>query len=194
MPLTPSTDLSAAAWLTTSQLPWHQLVTFGPEGFASHARLRFVPDPAVPGQAESDNDVGDLDELAVLRAALDVLGEFTSTPENVYFCMWDGWGTPTALRSLPMVTVPHRAYFLFRGALEDFADWGSARMEGVPPTADVPPPAFAWPADHAWCIGFDVDPHYAGIGATVEAIAALVAHPELDVVLADSSEPQPHYR
>jgi hypothetical protein len=190
--LTPSTDLSAAAWITTSQLPWHQLVTFGPAGFAAYARLRFVPDPTAPEQAESDNAGEDLDELAVLSTALHVLGEFTHTPEDLYFCMWDGWGTPVA-GSPPLVTVPERSYFLFRGGLEDFDDWGSARMDGVPRSADVPPPAFIWPADHAWCIAFDVDPHYAGIGAAPESIARLAAHPVLDVVLADPSEQQPYY-
>jgi hypothetical protein len=121
--LTPCGDLSAAAWITASDLPWQQLVTFGPQEFPTYARLRFLPDPTSPGQEEPEPGVDDPDEYDLLRIALDVLGEHTHTPEDLYFCMWDGWGTPPALSGLPTVTVPERSYFLIRGALVDFGDW-----------------------------------------------------------------------
>jgi hypothetical protein len=79
------------------------------------------------------------------------------------------------------VTLPHRAYFLFRGAAADLAGW-----EG-------PDPAFVWPADRTWCLADDVDPHYAGIGASTAAIHALTASEDLDVVPADPAAPQPAY-
>ncbi len=136
-----------------------------------------------------------MDQLSThsLRIAVAVLGEHTRTPEEVYFCMWDGWGTPPTLQGLPKVTVPHRSYFLFRGAVSDFDDWNSPRMVGIPAGFAVPPPAFIWPADHAWCVVLDVDSHYAGIGADPEAIAQLGRHPDLDVISADPSHPQPYY-
>ena len=59
--------------------------------------------------------------------------------------------------------------------------------------ARVPAPAFVWPADHAWCVASDVDPHGAGIGAGRPAIAALTAAPDLDVVPARPDGPQPTY-
>ena len=194
MALTPCSDLSPAAWITGSDVPWYQLVAFGPQAFRAYARLRFLPDPTAPGQEEPSGVLGPdaPSENDVLGLALAVLGEHTNTPDDLYFCMWDGWGTPPALRGLPMVTVPHRSYFLFSGTLADFADWDSPRMAGIIP-GDVPPPAFIWPADHAWCIALDVDPHYAGIGAAPETIAQLVAHPALDVVPADPTERQPDY-
>ena len=58
---------------------------------------------------------------------------------------------------------------------------------------DMPDPAFIWPADHAWCIANDVDPHWIGIGADTPAIDQLVAHPLLDVVPADPRQEQPYY-
>jgi hypothetical protein len=208
--LKPCSDLSPAAWITGSDVPWYQLVTFGPQAFRAYARLRFLPDPASPGQEEPTGLLGPdaPSENDLLGLALAVLGEHTHTPDDLYFCMWDGWGTPPALRGMPMVTVPYsqrlpcaqqqvrrdraRSYFLFSGTLADFADWDSPRMAGITP-GDVPPPAFIWPADHAWCIALDVDPHYAGIGAAPETIAQLVAHPALDVVSADPTERQPYY-
>ena len=53
---------------------------------------------------------------------------------------------------------------------------------------------FIWPADHAWCVAHDVDPHYAGIGASSAAVADLLAQPDLDVVPADPRVEQPYYR
>lgn len=193
MSLTSCSDLAAAAWITGSVVLWYQLVTFGPQEFQAYGRLRFLPDPTSQGQKEPTGLGPDApSENDRLGIVLEILGEYTRTPEDVYFCMWDGWGTPPALLSMPMVTVPERSYFLFRGALEDFDDWDSARMLGLTP-GDVPPPAFIWPADHAWCVAFDVDQHYAGIGAAPKAIAQLVAHPALDVVSADPTEQQPEY-
>jgi hypothetical protein len=92
--LTRCSDLSPADWLTTSDQPWEQLVTVGPAGFAAYARLRFLPDPAYEGQSE--NDVGLAEdtpsETAQLSVVLDVLSGFTRTPDDCYFCLWDGWG------------------------------------------------------------------------------------------------------
>lgn len=193
MSLTPCCDLSAAAWLTASDLPWQQLVTFGPQEFSAYARLRFLPEPTSPGQEEPERGVDDPDEFELLRSALDVLGEHTHTPEDVYFCMWDGWGTPPALEGLPMVSVPERSYFLIRGALMDLGDWQTPERMPTGPDFDRPPPAFIWPADHAWCLAYDVDSHYAGIGATPDAITQLVAHPALDAVPAAPDEQHPYY-
>ena len=92
--VTACSDLSAADWITGSDLPWQQLAGFGPSGFTAYARLRFLPDPAYDGQSENDVDFGDgASESAKLSAALQVLSRHTSTPDAYYFCLWDGWGS-----------------------------------------------------------------------------------------------------
>lgn len=223
MALTPCPDLTEARWIMSSDRPWEQLVGFGPEGFPAHARLRFLPDPAYEGQCESAADVdNELDETAQMRAALGTLARRTRTPEDCYFCLWEGWGSdieggdgarvldhqtgavskgpliapafPPAVLRGPKVVVPHRAYLLFRGSLSDFGDWGAADAWPGRPRRHMPNPAFIWPADHACCVANDVDPHWAGIGADVQAIDELLADPRLDVVPADPSQEQPHYR
>lgn len=178
MPFVPYDDPSAAAWLTGGDLPWQRLVTFGPAGFQQYARLRFVPDPTRPGQEEADAAHDGLSETERLRAALEVLARHTGTPEDCFLCIWDGWG---AAFDAPRVALPHRAYFLLHGPLADLASWAG------------PDPAFVWPADRAWCLANDVDPHYAGIGAEAAAIEQLMGTPGLDVVEADPREQQPHY-
>lgn len=234
MPLSPSAELSPAEWITTSDRPWDQLVGFGPAGFPAYARLRFLPDPAYPGQSENDVEVDEaaLSETDQVRMVLDVLAGYTSTPNDCYFCLWEGWGlqgitsppminprpdSPTrhpatdpslrvepspafdlsfrapALRE-PLVVVPNRAYLLFYGSVTDLGDRGSATRWPGQPSLGSADPAFIWPADHAWCVANDVDPHWAGIGATTSAIDELIADTRLDVALADPRTDQPHYR
>jgi hypothetical protein len=206
------TDVSAADWVANSRVPWGQLVKFGPAGFPAYARLRFIPDPVREGQDEADVDVGPdwPSERELLGEALQVLRQHTGTADECYFCVWDGWGAEwiTAVAALgqpppgvqlPMVDIgfddpprsknPDRSYFLLRGGVSDFLDPDGAWAE-IPEPVE---PAFVWPADHAWCVAFDVDPHYAGIGASTAAIDELVRHPGLDVVRAIPDAHQPHY-
>jgi hypothetical protein len=102
--------------------------------------------------------------------------------------------TPTRT---PKLVVPNREYYLFRGTVDDVARWEDARyspelrVEHL--RVNAPELAFVWPADRAWCVAFDVDPHWAGIGASVEAVDALVADENLDAVPADPGADQPHY-
>jgi hypothetical protein len=229
----PCADLAAADWLVDDGQPWQRLVDFGPAGFPAYARLRFLPDPAYEGQSENDADDPDgPTETEQIRLVLETLARHTRTPDDCYFCLWDGWGTyveevedveppalvtgdgwrsyvevppaqavpgiaPVTTRSTwdgPKLVLPHRAYYVFRGAVTDLGDWGGPEMWPGRSTTYVPDPAFVWPADRAWCLADDVDPHWAGIGADRAAIDELLADPRLDVVRADPDEDQPRYR
>ncbi|MGA3564435.1 hypothetical protein [Melissospora conviva] len=187
-------DVSAADWLVRSGTPDWQLIGFGPAGFEAYARLRFIPDPSGPGQLESDVELsGDHpSEMTQTRRVLRRLAEFTSTPQECYFCVWDGYSDiplPSRVLRGPMVETPHRRYALLRGALNDIDAWEAELGGGQP----IMPPAFVWPADHRWCFARDVDPHWAGIGAEQAAVDALVADGGLDVVPACPTEDQPAY-
>lgn len=237
MSLTLCTDVSPADWITGSELSWVQLVGFGPSGYAAYARLLFLPDPAYEGQSENDVDLPDdapgADEL--WGRALDVLARHTSTPDDCYVCLWEGFGelygssvgssigvfTSTGIADgdpppdarpglaprlrrrrrhdrtveVPKVVVPAREFYLFHGPLAAAGDWGEASpYNGIHLGRRFDPePAFVWPADRAWCIARDVDPHWAGIGASQLAIDELIADPALDVVPADPAGIQPAY-
>jgi hypothetical protein len=228
MTLTFCWDVSAADWIVRRDVPWERLVGFGPAGFDSYARLRFLPDPVRPGQSENDVD-GDwfTDQLPTLWQ---VLATNTATPSDCYFCVWEGFGHteaasddavylddddavaehgrtgrpgwapapvpvgPPSTPPVPKVVVPHRAYWLFRGPLADLGSWDTAQEWPGPARLDQAEPAFVWPADHAWCVAQDVDPHWAGIGGTTTLITRLTADPRLDAVPADPAEDQPLYR
>ncbi|GLY24033.1 hypothetical protein [Micromonospora sp. NBRC 101691] len=195
MTLTYCPDTTAADWLVRSGTPATQLMTFGPASFEAFGRLRFIPDPVVPGQAETDADIpaGHPLDLTQARRALRLLARFTSTPQDCYFCVWEGYSDiplPPDVRHGPLVEIPHRRYALLRGALHDIDAWEADLGGGQP----IAPPAFVWPADRRWCFASDVDPHWAGIGAEQAAIDALIGDPRLDVVPARPAEEQPVYR
>ena len=191
--MTHPADLAAAGWLVDSTLPFERLVCFGPAGFEAAARLRFIPDPTGPDQDEADVDVAadHPSDLAQTALALHLLATHTAQTDDCFFCLWEGY--PYAqLPTLPaesLVVVPHRRYALFRGPLADIDTFARDFGEG----RDVAPPAFVWPADQAWCLACDVDPHWAGVGGAQAAIDSLVAAPHLDVVPARPEEPQPLY-
>ncbi|TDB73812.1 hypothetical protein [Micromonospora sp. KC723] len=188
-------DTTAADWLVESDTPAEQLITFGPSGFEAFARLRFIPDPTGPGQGEADADVPDdhPSDMEQTRRALRLLAAFTSTPEECYFCLWEGYSDaplPPEVQRGRLVEVPHRRYALLRGSLNDIDAWEADLGGG----RTIAPPAFVWPADHSWCFVSDVDPHWAGIGAEQAAIDALVGDPQLDVVPARPADSHPQYR
>ena len=191
MALTWTSDTAGADWLGATAASWWQVVQLGPPVFEAYARVRFIPDPVFPGQREGAVDLPedhprDLDQGL---SALALLGSFTSTPDDCWFAVWDGWNVNLEIPvGLPLFALPHRAYGLLRGALSDLADW-----EETLHTSLNAPPAFAWPDDRSWCFASDVDPHHAGLGASEAAVAALLAAPGLDVVRTEPGGRQPAY-
>jgi hypothetical protein len=194
MVLVHATDTTAAAWLVNSHTPPDQLITLGPAGYEAYARLRYIPDPAYPGQAETDADVAAGHPLwaAQARRALNVLAAFTETPDECFFCIWEGTAgdvlSATELQG-PGVTLPYRRYVLFAGRLTHFIEVGDRPFYGD----SGPVPAFVWPADRRWCFTSDVDPHWAGIGADRVAIQRLQRTSGLDIVEAMPNERPPAY-
>lgn len=204
MSLVICSDLSPADWIVTSDIPWDRLVTFGPAGFAGYARVRFIPDPTYEGQRENEADLNaSPGETAQWRMLLDLLAAETSRPDDCYFALWEGWGFPESARRWPTFGVPHdhqipaRSYFLFHGPLSAAEIWGTPAEPGIWGRSEFSgggTPAFVWPADHTWCVAADIDPHWAGIGATAPSIKRLIADRHLDAVQADPDDTQPAYR
>ena len=179
-----------ATWI--SRLTFQEATTFGPPVFESHVRLRFIPDPIRPGQSENEIEVpeGHPSDLDQARRAISHLTAHTTTPDCCYLCIWDGYHYDH-LPAGPRVAVdlPHRRYLLLEGRLDGLQTWETELGHGAPPV----PPAFVWPADHAWIFVSDVDPHWAGIGAHQPAIDELLSDPVLDIVVADPTKPQTYY-
>ena len=193
MGLVHSADVASAAWVVSSPTPPDQLIRFGPVGYEAYARLRYIPDPTQPGQLETDARVPADHPLwaSQARRALDTLEDFTGTPHECFFCVWEGTAGDVLSpieRQGPLVVVPHRRYVLFTGPLRSYIEARDRRFDDSGPV-----PALVWPADRRWFLASDVDTHWAGIGATSEAIDRLLNTSGLDVVPATPNEPQPGY-
>lgn len=188
-------DVSASEWLVGQDMPWYQLSATGPVGFPAYARLRFLPDPVSEGQSESVANLPDdaLDETEQFGLVLEALSRYTSTPEDCYFCFWEGWGFQVAGDDIPMVKIPNRNYWLFRGSPKDFSDLGDEVRFDRRGVSEAPSPAYIWPADQAWCVTRDVDPHFAVIAGPAEAVEFLVADRRIDAVISDPRTAPPRY-
>lgn len=185
-------NLDPAAWI--ADLTFAEATSFGPSGFGAYGRLRYIPDPTRRGQSENDVEVSEdhLSDLDQARLAFSHLARHTETVEHCYFGLWEGYGydrLPLGPGSHAMLDLPHRRYLLMQGSLDALQFW-ETDLGRVGPLV---PPAFVWPADHAWIFVSDVDPHWAGIGASRAAIEELIDDPLLDIVTADPNSAQPHY-
>jgi hypothetical protein len=206
VPLAICSDLSPADWIVASDVPWPRLVTIGPAGFAAYARVRFIPDPIRKDQRESEANLdASPEEVDQWRALLRLLAADTADPDDCYFGLWDGWGFSEPARRWPTFGVPRddrlpaRSFFLFHGSLAEAAVWpggvpADAGIWGLPEFSRAGAPAFVWPSDHTWCVAADIDPHWAGVGASVPLIERLIGDPGLDAVAADPAAEQPAYR
>jgi hypothetical protein len=178
-------DVTPAEWITHSGGSWQQLALYGPSGFEKYARLRFNSDPDFDDQRISDShrSHSDTDEAVVARLC-DLLARETTTPDDCYFAMWDGSGNEfNRQHGHGRMAIPNRSYHLFCGPLSQIGEWTSPRVPGI-----NDPAAFIWPADHAWCIASDTDPHWAGIGASSHIVETLLVQHDLDVVASDRSD------
>ncbi|WP_407317094.1 hypothetical protein UQW22_11340 [Isoptericola halotolerans] len=191
MSLQRCTDLSAADWIIRSSTPTWQLLTFGPDVFEASARLRLIPDPTAPGQHEGDVD----DEPVHVESegewgarVLRVLTRWTTTPHRVYFAVWLGDGMSDDVPPGQMLDLPDRPECALLAGDADDLEPGRSVLSGR-----GRPPAMVWPEDRAWVMACDVDPHWAGIGASTGAVGALVRTPGIDVVPTDPRAAQPEY-
>jgi hypothetical protein len=192
--LPPSESVEAASWIHGRLHPFgSDAGSVVPGGFEAYARIDHAPREGV------------LPPLAASALAR-VLAEHTTTPEVCWFCLWEGYGYltpgaavkwleaphPAQLRrpagfrivlrrradpagARPRVKLPHRDYILYRGPIESAVGWPDG-------------PNLWWPEDRAWCVASEIDLARTYIGATVEAITAVVADRQTNALPASLDE------
>ncbi|MCK9894219.1 hypothetical protein [Frankia sp. AgB32] len=145
------------------------------QGVALTAETRYLDLIAGSDRWGRPSDGGlDAHETAALAR---VLSRFTTSPEQVYFCLWEGFGLPAtrARENRPTrVRTPHRAYRLLAGPVS---------AASILPT---PVPwrcaSLWWPRDQSWLVATDIDGYLTYLGASHAAIRAVLADPALDAV------------
>lgn len=155
----------------------------------------------VPGLWDQEPDVGTLPRThaAILS---DLLAAHTATPDQVWYCVWAGWGglkfhpvgramltsgrsSSTSRRSLrlrrrvqpsppaPCVQLPSREYYLLSGPIS-----------GVQESMEEPPFSQSanlwWPDDRAWCVATEIDFASTYVGGSKDLIQELMQHPDLE--------------
>lgn len=222
MPLRHEPGLDVATWFTDSDDSWIRLSCFGPSGFAQYGRLLHTLDP---GADETDDDAlvdveGHLGREQLL-ALVDVLGRHTSTPDDCFFALWEGFGDihgspsvavmtagndgstsgpvvippafPAEVMDAPRLSIPGRSYFLFRGPLAEAGTWPAADLLPGHPR-DLNSPNLMWPADHSWFTATEIDQPWTGVAGSAELIAELLADPTLDFEEVEPSDHPPYRR
>lgn len=133
-----------------------------------------------------------LSDIAQTERALRILGRFSGSPSDWFFCVWDGFSDvelPTG-SAASFLQLPHRRYVILQGALDEISTWNQQLGRG----RVIAPPAFAWPANQTCCFAADVDPHWGGIGASQATIDALVQDEVLDITPANPTATIPEYQ
>jgi len=134
-----------------------------------------------------------------------ILREWTATPQDCWFCVWDGYGwesaralfsaasaetgrppettaptlrdpVPGPVREGPRVQLPHRSYLLYQGPAE--AALTLARLDG----AFGQCPNLWWPADRAWCVASEIDLPWTYIGGPRGLIDAILADDRIEAL------------
>jgi hypothetical protein len=135
---------------------------------------------------------------------------WTATPDECWFCVWDGFGwdhasvsavltengqppeiigeprrdpVPAAIRAGPRVRLPNREYLLYQGP-----------AEAVTATAGIPDSRgqcanLCWPADHAWCVASEIDLPWTYVGGPRGLIGAILADDRIEALPAAPDDP-----
>jgi hypothetical protein len=130
--------------------------------------------------------------IGVAAGLVDVLRRHTSTPGDVHFGIWSGFGF--IVGEAPTLVLPAREHWLLRGPI----DLAAENMAAEPSEQSV---SLWWPADRAWFVATDIDQVTTYVGGSAGCVADLLAHPLLEAARvgadqeigpdADTVNPQP---
>jgi hypothetical protein len=149
----------------TSETSYGELIGWRPD-----AKHQSPPDPWLEPERGSLRP----DECA---AVAEVLARHTATPDDCWFCIWEGYGWTELSRlaeGRPRVALEHRDCLLFRGPVSAATAF---RWEPW-----FQSPTLWWPADRAWCVASELDIYSTYIAATSAAVRDLIDHPALEVL------------
>ena len=148
----------------------------------------------------------------VLTAACRRLREHTTTPEQCFFAVWDGWGwdggvtvtfastdgvpPPPAMQSTvrldpdaPRFSVPHRDFLLYAGVIEQALEIGGGDFYPVSGFFCEQSPTWRWPADHAWCLSTELDAEYTIVGGSAALARQLLIDDDIEALVVAPDEP-----
>ncbi|WP_432564471.1 hypothetical protein [Kineococcus sp. SYSU DK003] len=126
-----------------------------------------------PGVWDAEPDEGSL-PAAQGEALVQVLRRFTTTPQECFYAVWEGYGSSVLAPVSRTVPMPQRQMVLLTGPL---AQAGRVSMETEPVEQS---PSLWWPADRVWCVATDVDLMSTYVGGSRACIDAVLAAPGVE--------------
>ena len=160
------------SWATVAQ--WYGKVVHPQMDFSKLTNLDWLEHPSWGSRPH----VGTLPKEEC-RPLMDVLSEFTTTPERCYFAIWEGYGglDERVGRGVPKLASPSagRKYYVFRGPLDSvmsFCQWDFFLQA----------PNMWWPEDRAWCVSTEIDDLDTYVGSSAACVERVLAHPELEAL------------
>lgn len=160
-------------------------------------------------------EVGELSRSLVAHLA-GIAADFTSTPEESWYCVWFGYGGLEQLEDLAIPINPAdlasaRQCLLYKVPVGQAANlevrattgpsfgvlwWkdpgsleGGIRNDWGEVHWLFHSPMYWWPDDHAWFLSTDIDAQSTYIGGSADLIERLKADPELEVLPATLEDP-----
>jgi hypothetical protein len=119
---------------------------------------------------------------ALIEPLIEHLRAATTTPEQCFFAVWEGFGGSALPAQLePKLELPYRAYHVFGGPIEA----AGTSFSGV--SFHHQSANLWWPADHAWCVATEIDFAWTYVGGARACIQALLADPRLEAVETSAS-------
>jgi hypothetical protein len=142
--------------------------------------------------------------IAERRVLVELLRPATSTPEQCWFAVWEGWGHDDRGVTARLV-LPHRRYLVYGGPVEAALarmprSWvlGMNLLANQPLETDEPLdpeeivasasalgddcPNLWWPEDRAWFVATPIDLSSTYIGGSRELVGRLLGNPQLEAV------------
>ncbi len=187
-----------AAGCEAAPVRWREVAAWSGAALTPRAQFHDIalPEHTPPGPAPWDGsgpEEGTLSEPDA-TALVEILRAYTGTPEECWFCLWDGhgWDTavtsdgcavtdpvPAAVRAGPRVELPHREYLLYAGRVEEALAFVPEQRQ----TANL-----WWPRDRSWCVATEIDLQWTYVAGSRTLIDHLVADPRLEAQPVEPSD------
>ncbi len=176
---------------------WAELAAWS--GRVVHPQMQFETISQENGEL-TEPDIGTL-TLDEVIALIEMLGEFTTTPDRCWFCIWDGYGwlneagmvmlsseegiemppvAPESVLSGPRVRLPQRDYLLYSGPITAATAFCGDPWEQTP--------NLWWPQDQAWCVASEIDLPCTYVGGDAQLIERLLGDRRLEVLPAQLTD------
>lgn len=162
------------------EVPWTEVAAFN--GRHAHAGMQWTAitgswqhlhEATQPGVWDVEPEEGSL-PAAQAEALVPVLARFTSTPQECFYAVWEGFGALAVPPVARTVLMPRREMRLLTGPSSQAA---TVSMESPPWEQS---PSLWWPADRAWCVATDVDLMSTYIGASSACVEAITTADDLE--------------